>query len=251
MTDQNVDKDEAPEAEAEDKAKTTDEAPTTITLPDGKEYSLKEVLEWKDGGLRQADYTKKTQALAEEKKRLRDEIRSELEEEYGSREANRIMEDEPSSLDEYVPGLGKELAKINQAINQLTQAQQKVQEDAQKFLKDSELEEAWETAQEAVGKQPFADFKKIRIWLEERNLGPEHAQDAYWSLYGYDLGQAKKEAELKKRGADAPAPMRQSGLGLPQARAQDVPGAMKPVAQQSWQEVRNRAMSDPRKPRVD
>lgn len=42
-------------------------------LFDGKEYSVKELREWQKGSLRQADYTKKTQELAAERKKLSEE----------------------------------------------------------------------------------------------------------------------------------------------------------------------------------
>ena len=40
---------------------------------DGKEYSISDIKEWQKSGLRQSDYTKKTQELAAERKKLADE----------------------------------------------------------------------------------------------------------------------------------------------------------------------------------
>lgn len=79
-------KDEVPEAEVSDSEETkADEAtesrhdddpidePMKIKMPDGKEVTLDQVAEWEKGYMLQADYTRKTQALAEERRKLEQE----------------------------------------------------------------------------------------------------------------------------------------------------------------------------------
>lgn len=48
-----------------------DEAPTSYII-DGEEVSIDQIKEWKNAGLRQSDYTRKTQELASERNRLKD-----------------------------------------------------------------------------------------------------------------------------------------------------------------------------------
>lgn len=49
----------------------TAEEPSSYLI-DGEEYSLEDLREWKNAGLRQSDYTRKTQELAAERERLKD-----------------------------------------------------------------------------------------------------------------------------------------------------------------------------------
>ena len=46
----------------------SEEAPQVVTLPDGRELTAEQVLEMEKGTMMQSDYTKKTQALAEERR---------------------------------------------------------------------------------------------------------------------------------------------------------------------------------------
>lgn len=55
-----------------------EETPQVIKLPDGREFTPEQILEMEKGHMMQSDYTKKTQALAEERKQL-DEQRTAIE----------------------------------------------------------------------------------------------------------------------------------------------------------------------------
>lgn len=68
---------ETPESE-ESVAKDDEEAALYVEI-DGKEHNLEDVRTWRDGHLMQSDYTKKTQALAEERKSFNAERESERE----------------------------------------------------------------------------------------------------------------------------------------------------------------------------
>lgn len=227
------------------------EEAATVTI-DGKDYQVQDVLEWKNSGLRQQDYTKKTMALAEEKKRV-EALAAQLSErlaQSGGTNGHGSVDDEYAALDETVPGLGKFAQEVRSTLTKLTQAQEKIERESQEYVKAQEYEDAMTGALDTWGKKPFADPNEIRSFLEDNKLGPDKAEIAYRYLYGHKLGEAAKEAAMRKRGADAPPPMKGGGLGIPQSAAADVPGVQKPMAETSWQEIRNRALADPRRPKV-
>jgi molybdopterin converting factor small subunit len=57
-------------AEGEPEKPAEEPAPALIKMPDGREFTLDQVVEWEKGHLRQSDYTKKTQSLAEERRKM-------------------------------------------------------------------------------------------------------------------------------------------------------------------------------------
>lgn len=71
--DQDDDPDEEPEAEAEDEE--SDEGDAFVELPDGDTLTLSEIADLRANGLRSADYTHKTEALAREREEV-EEIKS-------------------------------------------------------------------------------------------------------------------------------------------------------------------------------
>jgi hypothetical protein len=230
---------------------TTDDD-TTVRLPDGKEYPVKDVLAWKDAGLRQKDYTQKTMALSEERKEI-DALRAQLEERLSSlTPANHQngTDDEYAALDETVPGLGKFAAEVRSTLRELKQAQDKIDRESQEYVEAQEREDKMEAALDQWSKQPFAVRKDLQSYMEQNGLPPDKAEIAYRALYGYRLGETAKEVAMRKRGADAPPPMKGGGIGITQSAAGDVPGVQRPIAETSWQEIRNRAIADPRRPRV-
>src|SRR3972149_7945223 len=71
-------------------------APQTVTI-DGKEYAVEDLREFLRAGLREADYTRKTQAVAEERRRM-----EEWEAELRSREEQlAAYEQQPASSATY------------------------------------------------------------------------------------------------------------------------------------------------------
>lgn len=72
---------------AEGSAAAAAAAANKITLPDGREMTLEQITEWEKGYLRQADYTKKTQALAEERKKL-----AEMAPKFDAEQAKKALE---------------------------------------------------------------------------------------------------------------------------------------------------------------
>lgn len=50
-----------------------DDADFVVTLPDGEEVTAAQLKEWREGNLRQADYTRKTQEVAQEREAFRKE----------------------------------------------------------------------------------------------------------------------------------------------------------------------------------
>lgn len=82
---------------------------------DGREITLKQIKEWEEGELRQSDYTRKTQALAEERRKFEagkeEEIAKVFSEKYASLDSTieelealiAVSDEEVSDLDEYDP----------------------------------------------------------------------------------------------------------------------------------------------------
>lgn len=69
-SEQEDDESKAEESSDDNDGEAQDEEETLYLDLDGEEHSLDEVKEWKAGNMRQADYTKKTQALADERTQL-------------------------------------------------------------------------------------------------------------------------------------------------------------------------------------
>ena len=78
---ENLDNPDEPEVEADSEdSESTDEDETVQVIDlDGEEHTLDDIRTWKNGHLMQSDYTKKTQALAEERKAFEAERDSERE----------------------------------------------------------------------------------------------------------------------------------------------------------------------------
>jgi hypothetical protein len=74
-TEDEVESEESEESEGDDEAEVTEDGEQELVYLDldGKEVDLDEVRQWRDGHLMQADYTRKTTELAEERKALQTE----------------------------------------------------------------------------------------------------------------------------------------------------------------------------------
>lgn len=74
-------------------AEVATEEPVVETIPtyeiDGEKITIDQIKEWKQNGLRQSDYTKKTQELAQQRKEL-EALGTELPEKEGSTELERL-----------------------------------------------------------------------------------------------------------------------------------------------------------------
>jgi hypothetical protein len=251
------DRTEEAKAPEEGKAKpqetTREDSPQTIEIG-GKEFPIDEVLEWKDAGLRQADYTKKTMALAEEKREWQSKIEASDARIAQLEAALSAPQKDPKNpyapLDDYVPGLSEPLAEIRQELKELRSAQEKAETEAAEYMRTADAEEAIDAALAKYQEQPFANLQEMKSFMQERNLGPDQVDLVYARLYGEKRGEAIKEAAMRKRNADAPAPMGASRVGIPGSSAEEIAAATssgKPIQETSWQELRDRALADPRR----
>ncbi len=67
------DSQEKTEPDSQEKTEPEGEPPASIKLPDGREVPLNQIAEWEKGHMMQKDYTQKTQALAEERRKLQEQ----------------------------------------------------------------------------------------------------------------------------------------------------------------------------------
>jgi hypothetical protein len=272
-----------PEATPEDRGKeeapaeTPPEAPPepssneTISV-EGKEYKVSEVLEWKAGSMKAADYSQKTMAVAERDRELsakeqeivdREARLAELEKtlsERTTKDGNSEAQPDFSGLNEVAAGLGDAFktvfqsnAELRTEIKTVRAAQEKAEADAAKYLEDVSADDAMDRALDQFKNDPFANVDDIRALMEARGLGPENADLAYEGLYGFRKGEAKTEAAMRQRKADVPAPMGPSKLGIQGGSPAEVVGKMgteKSLRKTSFQEVRDRAKHDPTAPKV-
>jgi hypothetical protein len=181
-----------------------------------EEYPIEEVNSWKEAAAERkrtmADYTRKTQKLADERRAL--------EEERGRLSQSPVQSAPPTQngqfgqMDEYVPGLGGALGTVMAELREIKTAQAKLDRENTEAMKVVEREEAMETALGQFKGKPLANPEEMRSFLESRNLGPENADLAYEKLYGFKLGQLAKEEAMKRRNTDAKPPMKGGSLGI-------------------------------------
>lgn len=114
---------------------------------DGEEYTLEQIKEWKLGNMRQADYTKKTQEIAKQKKEMQEAV----------------------SLYEYIknnPDVATALrdvdysGNVDEKLKSLTPEQQRVQELEYK-LAEKELNETINNL-----KSKYGDFNEVEVLME-------------------------------------------------------------------------------------
>jgi hypothetical protein len=234
-------------------AETANESPPSTITVDGKEYTTEEVLAWRDKGLMQADYTKKTTALADKEKEYKNQLA-----ERDRRIAELSRTDEKptvrdfSGLNEYVPGLGEAMGEVMSQVSEIKTAQGKAEEEAAKYVKAADYDEAMTKALREFEGQPYANLEEMRGFMETRGFGPEHVDVVYHALYGEKRGEVRKEAAMRERKADAPPSMGPSRVAVPGSSAEEVVGIRtgKSMRETSFQELRNQALNDPRRPKV-
>jgi hypothetical protein len=215
-----------------------------IQLSDGTFASVDEIAEWKLSGLREADYRRKTQELAERERSWTEETSSleqriiELEavlEEAKARETSDP--DDPWSAQ--IATLERKLDKINEAL----QARAAKDEEA---AKQEEVARSIDSGIRALEKLPLFDYDEILDFMVENNLGPGQEAVAYRALYAERIGAIRAEAKLTARGANEKPVVGSSGstqFGTP---------GLEPEAHQptSWDEAVAAALKDPMRPRA-
>jgi hypothetical protein len=228
-----------------------EEVGTTVDI-DGKDYPLKDVLEWRERGAR------RSQANKEDRRQI-DLDRQKLEAERQAFEttkatATRPPADESStsayeSLNEYVPGLGDLLKGQDQRLTDIQAAHTEDRKESAKVIEAAQYEDTMDEVLAPYEGQPYANLPQMKKEMEDLGMKPSAnaAEAVYKILYGIPLGERIGEQNAKKRGVDAPASMKGGSLGIPQAAAADVPAATKPISETSWEEQRDKALADPRR----
>lgn len=262
----------APEPKEEPQSSGDDQV---VRLPNGKEFKVSEIMEWKAGSMKAADYTQKTQRVAETSRQLterekaleqREQRIAALEDALREREVGGNPQAQPdfSGLDEMAPGLGKAFqtvfssnAELKAEIASIRAGQEKAEAEAAQYLQNASADDAMKAALKRFEGDPFANVEDMQAYMEENNLGPEHVDLVYSGLYGFSRGEVKgataKEQEMIARRANVPPPMGGSQLGIQGGTPQEVVGRQAPkkdLRHTPWQEVRDRAKGDPRVPKV-
>lgn len=187
-----------------------DEDSSETVIVDGKEIPIDQVREWRDGAMRQADYTRKTQELAEERRRLegvtkaRDELISDI---VSSQPMNEFLGAHPEVLEHLLqdPEATRELIKNPQKIKSFWEDYELIlerphlagklageeREDAQEEVSEElQAERTWKAtldvmaglkgAVEQVGQEyKGVDTEQVEDWLLRLGgLDPDNAQEA-------------------------------------------------------------------------
>lgn len=173
-----------PEAKPEDKL-----PETTVKLPDGKEATLEQIAEWEKGYMMQADYTKKTQQLAEEKRQFQTELdglKSTTEQAQPALELWQAFERDPiktlEELQAHFASQGIFEAKdpnVLAAEDQLRAINQQIQTQQQQATQQTEQQAYnWLTSQLDTLSQQHADFDRDTVtqyMMDNNVLDPDKA----------------------------------------------------------------------------
>lgn len=264
MTDE---RDDAPETSTEPSGNAdespAEEATETVEI-DGQQVEVSTLREWRDKGLMLQDYTKKTMAVAEQRRDVeaKEATLSQREQALEARLAaveNRNREDPYAQMDETIPGLGdvgRTLSSLQKELSEVKAAISEEREESRRLAEESDTEQSWSRMLSNFGpgtEYPFVDPNKIRRTVEERGWKPtpQSVGDAMMIEYGYKIGQADGESRARKA-QNTRVPMGAGQLpGIQGARPQDVPRApAKPLSQTSMEEIKARILADPRRPKA-
>jgi hypothetical protein len=237
---------------SENTSETTNE-PVEAAESEGNSPTADQIAEWREAAQNveemkrrlQADYTRKTQSVADQRREL-EAMKAELE--LARSQANHKDPADWSQINEYVPGLGDTLASVTRELAELKQTTGQLYSGNKATLEAMARDDAWNEALRPFVDDKSANLDEIKAFCEDRNLGPENADLAYRALHGERLG---REAILKaNRNANAQPPMKGGSVGIQGSVPQEVarPRASD-VSKMSWQEIRNSARNDPRRPK--
>jgi len=231
-----------PEVEAPEALEEVEELYVDI---DGREVSLSDIKEWEQGSLRQSDYTRKTQELAEQRKALEakmtdmDGKTTALDDHIAELEGLAVTQQQEINWDElreYDPSeylkqrelQDKREAAINSAKQERSSiSQQKVQEKAQVELERLvTLNPQWVDN----GKETEAyktDMNRVRDYLTDLGLSDEQQQGILLSGHGQAYLDASKfhkgeksNAVVAKKVKKAPLVTKPRGQAKPSAQTE-------------------------------
>lgn len=213
-----------------------------------KEYTAGELQEALRGGLREADYTRKTQQVAEERRRL-EEFEAELEERAAELERAAVLRPDATEDDDpwvqRFTTLESKLEGINRALTAKEQSDAKEREVASQM-------EAIEASLHALANKPGFDRQEVLQTMQEYGWQrPEDVAAAYRIVAGPKIAQSMAERAATSRGAGEPPPM--GATGFPMTTPFSSPGEAAPgqfdASKVGWHDLKRMAMEDPSRPR--
>lgn len=179
---------ESDELEAEDESSETegDEEELVYLDLDGKEVDLDEIRKWRDGHLMQADYTRKTQELANERKEVKAEreqveaLKSQLTEQYAELQA-LIAEDESADLTELKQYDPEKYIEVKERLDKRKAAAEKVKAElGQKSI-----------SQDVIAAEQKALFEANPSWIDDKGKPTKQFEEdsnmvaEYWKREGF------------------------------------------------------------------
>lgn len=211
----------------------------------GKEYTRAELEEAIRGGMKTADYTRKTQELAEQRREFEEwaeEQRAALEAERAAAPRTSADEDDP-----WVQRFSRLESMVETVHKSLAQRQADEAEEAKIKAQMNSIEQAIG----AISNYPGFDRAQILQTMHAYGMNtPEQVEAAYKIIAGPKIERALAEREAAARGATAPGVMGSNGIAMtpPFSSAQEAAPSFDP-GKLSWQELAKMAMEDPSRPR--
>ena len=195
---------------AEDNHETVETVPTASQTPstieiDGKSYTEDQLKSFIGEGLRQADYTRKTQELARQREQLQSDYQARLDEleTLKAEMSSRTIAASPEGEDE-ISQIKREIRSVKDELKaELTRDRQQREKDLAVIQAEGELEQALD----AFEGQPFFNREEMEHVMNVQGLKPHQAQVAYNYLYGARIGQEYGRIQAIRQGASARPPM--------------------------------------------
>ena len=200
------------------------------------EASLEDIKEWKEGSLRQSDYTKKTQALSEEKKAFeaeKESVSAQLEKikEQAAMlevliEEENLTDEEWAELREYDPSEyleKKEKQDKRKSALEAIKAKNSTPQYSQEYIqaeqaKIFEANPDWLTKDGKLSEKATKDLKMVNDYLDTIGYSPEKRQNmvsaAEWRMVldaAKNVSKSEKTEVIKKKLKKAPTVTKSRG----------------------------------------
>lgn len=239
------------EGPRQDEIPASDETPSTDDriLIGEKEYTaaeIEDVFTRRDS--LQADYTRKTQALAEQRRQLEEERREveEMKARFSGSQATDANGDPFNAISEGIdPNLGQVLRRLDERISHLNTAIESREKQAQR---EAEEDAALEANLDRLSSEPGFERERVLRYALNNALdmtNPAHARVAYEGATGFTLGRALGERAAVERGAGVPAPMGASPSSISPGFTHPSEISRGPIEDQSWNDLARAAQNDP------
>jgi hypothetical protein len=197
------------ELEAEDKPEgeseasdASDEGEDQFIELDDKEVALSEIREWRDKGLRQSDYTKKTTALAEERKEFEAERSSSLENIAQATDWVALKDEDP---DRYIELKEKSIDR-KEALDKIRAERLQADEPGDPALIEAERQKLWEANPDWLDDgKPTEKFKEDQALMHAYTMKAGYQGHEFGKLMSHHLItilKAAKYDQLQEKGRE-------------------------------------------------